>query len=237
MSEDAPYRGNGPTGGMKGKVEESEDLKAIRRDREIHRLVQESWQDLYPAGDSFRRDFEAVAIAAQDWDAATSLERFRALRILVKRFGRLDTLTLTLLAATKSMQDWTLSVRRRKRSEKSDGGKRDREFEREFLAQKIGREVYQRMAAGQSKSEAIEAVKYDYRTGAPYPQIGSFPVFYRPKLNLPDMDGIEKLLAIFRRNARMRGYVDPSAPYSLGVLREPDLRLSDIPTRGRPPKK
>ena len=237
MSEDAPYRGNGPTVGMEGKVEESEDLKAIRRDREMHRLVQESWQDLFPGGDSFRRDFEAVANAAQDWDAATSLERFRALRILVKRFGRLDTFTLALIAAPKSMQDWTLGIRKRKRSEKSDGGKREREFEREFLAQRIGKEVYERMAAGQSKPDAIEAVKEDYRTGAPYPQIGNFPTFSRPKLDLPDLDGIEKLLAIFRRNARKRGYIDPYAPHSLVDPREPDLRLSDIPKRGRPRKR
>lgn len=105
MNEDAPYRGNGPTVGMEGKVEESNDLKAIRRDREMHRLVQESWQDLFPDGDRFRRDFEAVANAARDWDVATSLERFRALRILVRRFGRLDAFALTLLAAPKSIQD------------------------------------------------------------------------------------------------------------------------------------
>ncbi|WP_170001992.1 hypothetical protein [Pseudopontixanthobacter vadosimaris] len=222
---------------MKGKVEESEDLKAIRRDREMHRLVQESRQDHYPDGDSFRRDFEAVANAALDWDAATPSERLRALRVLVKRFGRLDAFTLTLLAAPKSMQDWTLSIRRRKHSEKLDGGKRDREFEREFLAQRIGKEVYERMAAGQSKSDAIEAVKKDYRTGASYSQIGNFPAFNRPKLDLPDLDGIEKLLAIFRRNARKRGYVDPYAPHSLVDPREPDLRLSDIPKRGRPRKR
>lgn len=238
MSGDNPYRGNDPTRGMEGEAEESEDLKAIRLDMEMHRLSQEAWEHLYPDGDGLRRDFEAVATAAQDWAAATSLERFRALRILVRRFGRLDAFTMTLLAAPKSMQDWTLNIRRRKHSEKLDGGKRDREFEREWLAQKIGREVYQRMAAGQSKSDAIKAVKDDYRTRAPYPQIGGFPIFYRPKLNLPDVAGIEKLLAIFRRNARKRGYVDPSAPY-LGspVAREPGLKLSDIPERGRPRKR
>mgnify|MGYP001765137087 CR=1 FL=1 len=237
MSENAPYRGNGPTGGMKATVEESDDLKAIRRDRKLHRLVQETWQDLNLDGDGFLRDFEAVANAAQDWDAATPSERFRALRVLVRRFGRLDAFTLTLLAAPKSMQDWTLSIRRRKHYAKLDGGKHDCEFEREFLAQRIGKEVYLRMAAGQSKSDAIRAVKEDYRTGAPYAQVGDFPVFNRPKLDLPDVDGIEKLLAIFRRNAQKRGYIDPYAPYGFVDPREPDLRLSDIPTRGRPPKK
>lgn len=233
MSEGAPYRRNGPTG-----EEESDDLKAIRRDMEMHRRSQEMWQHLYPDGDRFRREFEQVAVAGQDWDGATYEQRFRALRILVKRFGREDAYLLTLMAAPKSKQSWMLSVRRRKDSEKSDGGKRDREREREDLAQSIGEEVYQRMKAGQSKDDAIKAVKEDYRTGAPYPQIGDFPAFNRPRLNLPDADGIDKLLRIFRSNAQRRGYVDPFAPYQGSpVAREPDLKISDIPTRGRPRKK
>ncbi len=233
MSKAPPYRGNDPIG-----EKESDDLKAIRRDMEMHRRSQEMWQHLYPDGDSFRREFEQVAAAAQDWGGATYEQRFRALRILVKRFGREDAYLLTLMAAPQSKQSWMLSVRQRKDSEKSDGGKRDHEREREDLAQRIGKEVYQRMAAGQPKVDAIKAVKEDYRTGAPYPQIGHFPAFNRPKLNLPDVDGIEKLLGIFRRNARKRGYVDPFAPYlGFPVAREPDLKISDIPKRGRPRKK
>lgn len=233
MSKARPYRGNDPTG-----EEESEDLKAIRRDMEMHRLLQEMLQHLYPDGARFRRDFEQVAVAAQDWAGATYEQRFRALRVLVKRFGPEDAYLLTLMAAPQSKQTWMLSVRQRKDSEKSDGGKRDREREREDLAQRIGEEIYQRMVAGQSKNDAIKAVKQDYRTGAPYPQIGDFPAFNRPKLDLPDVDGIEKLLGIFRRNARMRGYVDPYAPYhGFPVAREPDLKVRDIPQRGRPQKR
>lgn len=233
MSKAPPYRGNDPIGEV-----ESDDLKAIRRDVEMYRRSQEMWQHLYPDGDRFRGEFEQVAVAAQDWGGATYEQRFRALRILVKRFGREDAYLLTLMAAPQSKQSWMLSVRQRKDTEKSDGGKRDRERQREALAQRIGEEVYQRMVAGQSKDDAIKAVKEDYRTGAPYPQIGDFPTFHRPKLNLPDVDGIEKLLGIFRRNARMRGYVDPYAPYhGFPVAREPDLKVSDIPQRGRPRKK
>ena len=233
MTEGTPYRGNDPTG-----EEESDDLKAIRRDMEMHRRSQEMWQHLYPHGDRFRREFEQVAVAAQDWGGATYGQRFRALRILVSRFGREEAHLLALMAAPKSKQSWMLSVRHRKYSEKSDGGKRDHEREREDLAQRIGDEVYQRMAAGQPKDNAIEAVKEDYRTGAPYPQIGDFPAFNRPKLNLPNAGGIEKLLGIFRRNARKRGYVDPYASHlGFPVAREPDLKVSDIPQRGRPRKK
>lgn len=233
MSHTRPCHGNAPTEG-----EESPDLQAIRRDMEMHRRSQEILQHLQSDGDSFRHEFEQVAAAAQDWDVATFGEKFRALRILVKRFGRRNAFLLTLMAAPKSKQSWMLSIRQRKDAEKSDGGKRDREREREDLAQRIGQEVYQRMAAGQSKGDAIKAVKEDYRTGAPYPLNRDLPVFYRPKVDLPDVDGIEKLLAIFRRKVSERGYVDPSAPYrDFPVAREPVLKVSDIPKRGRPPKK
>lgn len=238
MSHSPPYRGDDPTGGPEGDSEESDDLKAIRRDMEMARLSQDAWKRLFPDDDRFRRDFELVATTAQDWEAAKFGQRLRALRILVKRFGLENTYLLTLMAAPKSMQSWILSIRKRKDSEKSDGGKRDREFEREDLAQRIGEEVYQRMAAGQSKDNAIKGVKEDYRTGAPYPPIGDFLAFNRPKIILPDTDGIEKLLGIFRRNARRRGYVDPNAPYyDSHVAREPDLKVSDIPKRGRPRSK
>lgn len=238
MSDGAPYHSNGPTEGTKAETEESADLKAIRRDTEMNRLSQEIWRQVYPDGDSLGRDFEQLADAAQDWTAATPRQRFRALRVLVKRFGKQDAYRLVHIASPTSMQDWRLLIRKRKGSEKPDGGKRDNDFERDWLAQRVGKEVYQRIAAGELKADAIRAVKEDYRTGAPYPQIEGFPVLHRPKLDLPDVDGIEKLLAIFRRNARRRGYIDSHAPY-LGsfVAREPKLKLSDIPVRGRPRKK
>ncbi len=238
MTNVAPYRGNDPTEGTGAETEDSPDLKAIRRDMEMSRLGEQIWRQVYPDGDTLQRDFEQLANAAQDWKAATYGQRFRALRILVKRFGRLDAYRLVQIAAPSSMQDWRLIIRQRKSSEMTDGGKRDNDFERDRKAQRIGSEIYQRIAAGESKADAIKAVKEAYRTGAPYPQIEGFPILRRPKLDLPDADGIEKLLAIFRRNARKRGYIDPHAPY-LGspVAREPTLKLSDIPRRGRPRKK
>lgn len=238
MTNVVPYSGNGPTEGMGAETEGSPDLKAIRRDTERSRLAEQIWRQVYPDGDTLARDFEQLAIAAQNWKAATYGQRFRALRILVKRFGRQDAYRLVHIAAPSSMQDWRLIIRKRKSAEMTDGGKRDNDFERDWKAQRVGYEIYERIAAGQSKAEAIEAVKEDYRTGAPYPQIGDFPVFHRPKLALPDKDGIDKLLATFRRNARKRGYIDPHAPYCGSPLaREPKLKLSDIPGRGRPPKK
>lgn len=238
MTDVAPHRGNGPTEGMGAKAEESPDLKAIRRDTEMNRLAEQIWRQVYPDGDTLQRDFEHLANAAQDWKAATYGQRFRALRFLVKRFGRQDAYRLVQIAAPSSMQDWRLIIRKRKRSEKADGGKRDSDFDRDWLAQRIGEEVYQRIAAGELKADAIRAVKEDYRTGAPYPRNEGFPVLHRTKLDLPDVDGIEKLLGVFRRNARKRGYIDPHAPYfGSPVAREPTLKLSDIPGRGRPRKK
>lgn len=238
MTNVAPYRRSGPTEGMGAETEDSPDLKAIRRDMEMSRLGEQIWRQVYPDGDTLQRDFKLLANAAQDWKAATYGQRFRALRILVKRFGRQDAYRLVQIAAPSSMQDWRLIIRKRKSSEMTDGGKRDNDFERDWKAQRIGSEIYQRIAAGESKADAIKTVKEAYRTGAPYPQIEGFPVLRRPKLDLPDVDGIEKLLAIFRRNARKRGYIDPHAPYlGSSVAREPTLKLSDIPGRGRPRKK
>lgn len=238
MTKGTPYRGNGPTVGMTSDADESDDLRAIRRDMEMHRLSGELWQRLYPDGDRFRREFEQVATAAQDWSAATFGQRFRALRILVHRFGLEDTYLLTLMAAPKSQQEWMLNVRERKDAEKSDSGKRDKEFEQQHLDYIVGNEVYQRMKAGQSKVDAIAAVKEDYRTGAPYPSSGGFPALNRTKRNLPGPDAIEKMLNRFRHEARRRGYINPYAASGLvPFAREPELKLNDIPSRGRPRKK
>lgn len=219
-----------------GRSDESDDLRAIRRDTQMQRFSEKIWRDAFLDEGKFQREFDQVAIAAQDWANATYGERIRALRILMSRFGHRNTYLLTHLGAPKSMQEWSLKIRKRLASEMSDGGKRDRTFKREELAQRIGEEVYRRIANGESKADAIEAVKEDYRLGAPYPKCENFPVLHRPKLNLPDADGIEKLLAIFRRNARRRGYVEPLAPM-IGIASEPRLKVSDIPKRGRPTRK
>lgn len=241
MSGGSLYRGNDPTVGMAGELEESADLKAIRRDAEMNKLSGELWQRLYPDGDRFRREFDSVAEAAQNWDSATYAQRLRALRILVRRFGREDTYLLTLMAAPKSHQDWMLQLRARKDSETIDGGKRRKDWEREHWDNRIGREVYERIKQGLSKPEAIAAVKEDYRLGNPIVResCGDFPAlsWKREVRHLPSDDGMEKILNRFRREARRRGYVDPFAVSSIVGPREPDLKLSDIPGRGRPRKK
>lgn len=246
MTKGTPYRGNDPTVGMTSDADESDDLRAIRRDMEMHRLSDELWQRLYPDGDRFRREFEEVAKAAQDWEGAIYAQRFRALRSLVRRFGREDTYLLTLMAAPKSQQDWVLNVRKREKAEKLDGGKRRKDWEREHWDYIIGREVVERISAGQAKKDAIAAVKEDYRLGNPIAikPVGDFPplILKREVRPLPADEGkghgMDKILNRFRRAARERGYVDPFAASSItGFPREPDLKLSDIPGRGRPRKK
>lgn len=234
MSTDPPYRGNGPTGGTVGEAEESDDLKAIRRDSELYRLSQDVSQHVFPEEDDFRREFEEVAKAAQDWEVASYDERFRALRILARRFGVFETFQLAQFAATRSMQDWFVTIRPRADHEMSDSGKRRKRLEREFLDNLVGREVYSRMKAGQSKAEAIASMREDYRTGAPIPSAGGFPPPNRPVITFAGDDAIEKRLARYRKAARRRGYVDPyAALHAASSLREPELKLSDIPGRGR----
>lgn len=231
MSQTGPSHRNDPS-----ETDESDDLKAIRRDRDQHLLWGEFWHSSFPDEANFHQEFENVASAAQDWEAATYFERIRALRTLLRRFGRNNTSLLAIMASPRAGHPWRISVRPRKDSEKPDRGKRHRKRKREELAQRIGMEVYDRMAAGQSKIEAIKSVKEDYRIGAPYPSIGNSPPVYRPRITLPDTDGVEKLLTIFRQEAKKRGYVDVYASLK-PIAQEPRLKLADIPTRGRPRKK
>lgn len=230
-----PFRENRPSKAIEADVPESDDLKAIRRD--IERRIQ---LDEFLAGSGsdhglFSEDFAKVAAAAQDWNAASFGARLRALRILVKRFGRRDTFHLTSLAAPTAMQPWRLIVRQRKPAEKADGGKGDKNAEQDHWDYVIAKEVYGRMKAGQSKAAAIEAVKEAYRAGAPYPAAeGGFPPFNRPFRHLPEGEAIDKWLNRFRHEALKRGYFDPfAAYYSNPNPREPELKLADIPKRGR----
>jgi len=212
----------------------------------LYRLSQEIWQHLYPDGDSFRHEFDQVADAAQDWGSATYSQRIRALRVLTRQFGIENVHLLIWMASPKSHQDWLLQVRRRKDSELVDGGKRRREAEREHWDYVIAREIYSRMKAGQPKSDAIEAIKEDYRLGKPIVlNLGeNLPpmMLKREVRHLPSDDGVnngmDKILNRFRRAARKRGYVNPYAASGIVTSpREPDLKLSDLPGRGRPRKK
>ena len=179
-----------------------------------------------------------MAVVAQDWQGAAYACRFRALRILVRRFGRDNTFLLTLFAAPVSFHDWVLSIRARKPNESPDGGKRDREEKRSHWDYVICSEIYKRMKGGQSKMEAIAAVKEDYRTGAPFPSDGLLPPLNRPRRGLPGPYAIEKWMKRFRRDAKLRNYINPYAAFRAGVIvtREPELTRSDIPSRGRPKK-
>lgn len=220
---------------MQADIPESDDLKAIRRDMELGRHYQAIWDLTESNGDHFYREFAKVAEAAQDWDEADYGDRLRALRILVKRLGRSNAFLLTVLAGPKSMHPWRLDVRRREPAEKTDGGKSDKKAEQDHWDYVIGKEVYERMKAGQSKEGAVEAVKEAYRTGAPYPAAeGGFLPFKRPIRHLPEGPAIDKWLNRFRHEALKRGYVDPFAAYRFDQNpSEPDLKLADIPRRGR----
>lgn len=246
MSWKHPYRGNDPIEEMGGESDESEDLQAIRRDMEMHRLSQDVWQHLYPDGDNFRHEFDQVAEAAQDWGCATYSQRFRALRILARQFGIENVHLLIWMASPKSHQDWLLQVRRGRDTELIDGGKRRKEWEREHWDYVIAREVYSRIKEGQSKSDAIAAVKEDYRLGNPVVLnlgAGLAPMTRNREVrHLPSHEGanngMDKILNRFRRSARKRGYINPYAASGLLPFpREPDLKLSDLPKRGRPRKK
>jgi hypothetical protein len=133
-----------------------------------------------------------------------------------------------------------LELRKRTDPEKLDGGKKERDRERDYWDYVIGTEVYGRMKDGMDKASAIEAVKNDYRNGTPYESNSGLPVLNRPVRTLPAPEAIDKMLNRFRKAAKSRGYVYPfagSIGFEIGEPREPNLKIADIPSRGRPSNK
>jgi hypothetical protein len=221
-------------------TEVSGDLKAIRLKKAIAESAQLLWSRLYADRDIFGAELGCLADAASNWPGISAAERFRALRILVRRFGSEGTYMLSLIAAPKSNQELRLELRKRTNREKLDGGKKERDRERDYWDYVIGTEVYGRMKDGMDKAAAIEAVKNDYRNGTSYESNSGLPVLNRPVRTLPAPEAIDKMLNRFRKAAKSRGYVDPfagSIGFGIGEPREPDLKIADIPSRGRPSNK
>lgn len=213
---------------------ESDDLKAIKQDRELKELLEEFWARNAPPVSKFASDVEVVAIASRDWAKAPLRLRRRALRILRRYFGPLEVRHLANLSAEKGETLSRLILRPREDSELPDDGKRRKENKQDYLDYLVGTAVYSRMLErGLSKEDAIREVQIEYRSG-----VGPLQQIKEVGKNLPDGDGIEKWLYRFRKKARERGYVDPFAAHDqLADILEPDLKIRDIPKRGRPPKK
>ncbi len=171
-----------------------------------------------PGWGSFASDFETIAELLSEEES----NQFRALRVLRRYFTRRQIVMLSFFASEKAFQDWRLLIRRRKPSEKPDGGQRDRTREREWRASRLGRFVYGKMKDGASKADAIAAASSE---------LG---------LSISEAT-IEKDLALFRRRARENGYVDSFAAVIAwingGFVAEPDLTVSEITRKGRRPEK
>jgi hypothetical protein len=140
--------------------------------------------------------------------------RFRAILLAARRLGAHATRVLMLSVAETGMSRLRIVMRPRMPSEFSDGGARDRKFDRKWRIERIGQRVYCLMKEGMTKAAAVKSAKEELR------------------LNLSNRS-IERELDAFRQIVRKRGYVGDPLMGALGGL-APRLRLSDLPKRGRP---
>ncbi|MEP0391876.1 MAG: hypothetical protein ABJ205_08780 [Erythrobacter sp.] len=233
MTEDRSRGDESAPQGAQDSLGASDDLKAIRRDRELVRDAEARYLAMAPRGAKITSDIRTVAEAAADWPRASLRHRLRALRVLVRRLGLLETRYLAILAEEKSIVPWLLTLRDRPDAQMLDGGRERKKREQDFLDSLVGQAVYSLIKKGASKQEAIEAVKEDYRIRS-----GAFSNLRTDKRFLPDRDGIEKWLGRFRKGAIERGYIDPfTASPLFSSHEEPDLKIKDLPKRGRPRKK
>ena len=197
LSDDSPNCSN-----HQGKASvESDDLKAINRVRALRDRSLEFWDKHKPPAAKFASDLEVVALVADHWDKAPLRLRLRALRILAKRFGMLETLYLTRTAAEKFDVPVRLILRLRQEFELPDGRKLRREREEDYWDYRIAEEVYSRRHAGASKAEAIESL------------LEAHHIEEGLSTRIRSFDNVEHKLKRTRSEGKRKGVPKPSGPF------------------------
>lgn len=153
------------------------------------------------------------------WGIARWGERSRALRILIRRFGRLGARHMINLVADISPLHLRLILRERTNKERDDGGRERDRIDREVEDARLEATVRRNRAKGLNHADAIfEASKEVLGRGG--------------------IEGAKKAMTRARHRARERGYVDPFAPFTATLLggraEEPDIKVADLARPGRP---
>lgn len=196
--------------------QKSKDLLAIEAAYEKYDHFQSIWNRFQNSkyNDAIN-DFLAVA----DFLESGSEPSFKVLRILLQRFSKEDLQLLSLLCSDSSFQEKRIIVRNRKANEKPDKGKRDRERKRQDRVNQLGIAVYSKMKDGIVKDQALRSSLSELKLNISY-------------------STAEKDLDLFRKQVDRRGYADELAPMMKVVMgfafEEPELKVADIPKRGRP---
>lgn len=201
----------------------SRDAKVIaervQRQRRFDRFWQQSLErkPRLAAAVELREEFELLAaIASGGYHRPKQLRE--AARILVRRFGALGSRHLIASMLEDADTPYRLILRKRANAERPDKGKTRQAIDQDWEDYRFLEAVEKQRQEGTSRDEAIEAVQR--------------------KFDLPlTIEGGKKVLARARKRARERGYADPYAPFKAAIIGgpyEPDIKVEDLPRRGRP---
>ena len=204
---------------------ESDDLRAIKGDREQLQLSEQFWRSSAPSAAKFVTDLQVIAATTENWESNPLRLRLRALLILRRRFSELETRYLININAEKGHDYLRLILRPRMSKELTDGGKQRREGEQDYWDARVAEAVHLRRKAGESKEEAIAAVLEAHQAGG---GLG---------ITLHSPASIERRLKRASSNARKRGYLNSLAPASISDPTEPPVKVSEITKKGAPRKK
>jgi hypothetical protein len=172
----------------------------------------------------FQADLESLSrIASREWSKLPRRLRADALRILIRRFGKLPTRLLLAAAMSVSPSPVRLVLRARNDRELPDAGRQRREFERDYRDARLLVAFEAHRAAGLTHYDALTAAARE---------LGALS---------RGIDGVKKALNRARGRARKRGYVDPLAPSRAiargGRVKRVKVRVSQLLKRGRPKKR
>ena len=208
---------------------DSSDEVAIDRAAADRTWHERFWRDAQARNASlaeaidFQADLEFLSyLASREWSDTPRRLRTRALRILLRRFGKLAIRQLLAAAKSVSPSPVRLTLRVRRDSELPDGGRSRREFERDYEDARLLLAYEGHKAAGSAHEEAMAAAARD---------VGTFS---------RGAEGVKKALNRARKRARKRGFVEPLAPVLAAwtdQVEQPRLRVAELATRGRPKKR
>lgn len=155
---------NGKAADLPPPAPPSEDLIAIQRRAAAQLRSDRMWQRSIahdPALAAAVKLQEEIAFLAEmlngRWPVSRRREQFRALRILVRRFGELGARHMINLVADVSMLDLRLILRSRTDEERHDGGRERQRLEQEIEDARLLLAVHRNRADGMCNQEAIEA--------------------------------------------------------------------------------
>lgn len=155
------------------------------------------------------------------WSTARRRQRIRALRILVRRFGRLGAKHIINLTADVSMLDLRLTLAPRTDKERHDRGWERRRIDREIEDARLLSAVHRYREDGMADDDAIFAAAKE--------------VLGRVSGGIA---GAKKAMTRARTRAIQRKYVDPFGPFVAtlmgGHVCEPKIKVADLRGPGRP---